>query len=203
LKELEKNIVDVNAHVNDDFDWEEVKNLGLFRYAISERPGRDPAVVKLVRGKILAVADGIVQVSKRHGYGRTLGTTYGWGCNGSAARQTLLLMVADRLTRNEASNKGRTTEYRAACLDTLNYLLGRNCYGRSFITGVGAHPPMNPHDRRSGADKIAEPWPGYLIGGPWPKATDWKDDQGDARTNEIAINWNAALIYAMAAFLQD
>jgi len=201
LKELEKNIVDVNAHVNDDFDWEEVKNLGLFRYAISERPGRDPAVVKLVLGKILAVADGIVQVGKRHGYGRTLGTTYGWGCNGSAARQTLLLMVADRLTRNEA--KGRTTEYRAACMDTLNYLLGRNCYGRSFITGVGGHPPMNPHDRRSGADKIVDPWPGYLVGGPWPKATDWKDDQGDARTNEIAINWNAALIYAMAAFLQD
>ena len=44
-------------------------------------------------------------------------------------------------------------------------------------------------------------WPGYLVSGPNPKATDWKDDQRDARTNEIAINWNAALIYALAACL--
>jgi endoglucanase len=41
------------------------------------------------------------------------------------------------------------------------------------------------------------------VGGPWPKATDWKDEQRDARTNEIAINWNAALVYALAACLQN
>jgi len=93
--------------------------------------------------------------------------------------------------------------YRAACLDALNYLFGRNCYGRSFVTAVGFDPPRHPHDRRSGGDPLAHPWPGYLVGGPEVKATDWKDDEKDARTNEIAINWNAALIYALAAFVAE
>ena len=61
--------------------------------------------------------------------------------------------------------------------------------------------PMNPHDRRSSGDKVEDPWPGYLVGGPHPKATGWHDDKGDFKTNEIAINWNAALVYALAAFL--
>jgi endoglucanase len=62
---------------------------------------------------------------------------------------------------------------------------------------------MHPHDRRSGGDDVDAPWPGYLVGGPHPKAKDWNDDQNDYRTNEIAINWNGALIYALAAFLDD
>ena len=29
------------------------------------------------------------------------------------------------------------------------------------------------------------------------------ESEGDFRTNEIAINWNGALIYALAAFLEE
>jgi endoglucanase len=121
-----------------------------------------------------------------------VGARYFWGCNGAVARQTVLLMAANRLS----SGKGG---YRDASLDALNHLFGRNCYGRSFVTGIGNQPPLHPHDRRSAADNV--PWPGYLVGGPHPKATDWHDEQGDYKTNEIAINWNAALVYALAAFL--
>ena len=142
----------------------------------------------------MATADGIVQTAKSDGYERPLGSQYFWGCNGAVARQTVLLMAADRLT----SGKGG---YRAASLDALNYLLGRNCYARSFVTGIGFNPPMHPHDRRSSADNVVDPWPGYLVGGAHPKATDWHDEQGDFKSNEIAINWNAALVYALAAFL--
>ena len=69
------------------------------------------------------------------------------------------------------------------------------------MTGLGRNPPLNPHDRRSGADNITPPWPGYLVGGPHPSPKDWVDSQNDYRTNEIAINWNGALIYALAGFL--
>jgi endoglucanase len=41
------------------------------------------------------------------------------------------------------------------------------------------------------------------VGGPHPRPTDWKDEQEDYRTNEIAINWNGALIYALAAFVES
>ena len=62
---------------------------------------------------------------------------------------------------------------------------------------------MHPHDRRSAGDDVVDPWPGYLVGGPNPRATSWRDEQANYRVNEIAINWNTALIYALAAFLKD
>jgi endoglucanase len=218
LRALEQHIKSVKSHVDVDFDWPDAKNLGLLTYVFSGRPGRNPAVVKLVRDNVLAVADGIVRTAARDGYARPLGSIYYWGGNGGVARQTLLLMAADRLTRDNTRPQdvrgaqlmlratGPATgkpAYRATCLDALNHLFGRNYYGRSFVTGLGFNPPLYPHDRRSGSDTVAHPWPGYLVGGPELKAADWKDEEKDARTNEIAINWNAALLYAMAAFLNE
>jgi endoglucanase len=218
LFDLEKHIRSIGGHVSADFDWPDAKNLGLMTYVFSERIGRDPATLNLVRSNLLAVADGIVRTARSNGHGRPLGSLYYWGANGGVARQTLLLMAADRLTRNApAPHEVRGAQlviqtggpptgkpaYRAACLDAINYLLGRNCYGRSFVTGLGFDPPRHPHDRRSGGNQLAHPWPGYLVGGPEIKATDWKDEEKDARTNEIAINWNAALVYALSAFLPE
>jgi endoglucanase len=195
LLDLETRVKAVNGQVDSDFDWDETKNLGLITYLFSKRPGRDPALVKLVHGNLLSVADDIVQTASRDGYERPLGSRYYWGCNGGVARQTLLLMAANRLSPGKGG-------YRATCLDALNHLFGRNCYGRSFVTGIGFRPPLHPHDRRDGGGNVVNPWPGYLVGGPHPKAGDWHDEQGDYRTNEIAINWNSALVYALAACLE-
>ena len=194
LHDLETRVRTVNGRVDADFDWDETKDLGLLTYLFSKRSGRDPVLVKLVRSNLLAVADGIVQTAKSDGYERPLGSRYFWGCNGAVARQTVLLIAADRMTSGKSG-------YRAVSLDALNHLFGRNFYGRSFVTGIGFQPPMHPHDRRSAGDNVVDPWPGYLVGGPHPKATDWHDEQGDFKSNEIAINWNAALVYALAAFL--
>jgi len=71
------------------------------------------------------------------------------------------------------------------------------------VTGLGFDPPRHPHDRRSMAKGSAGAWPGYLVGGGWPRATDWVDDADNYRVNEIAINWNAPLIYALAATLPE
>jgi len=196
LRDLETRIQAVNGHVDADFDWDETKDLGFITYLVSKKAGRDPALVKLVRSNLLATADSIVEAARLDGYARPLGSHYYWGCNGGVARQTLLLMAADRLAHGKDG-------YRAACLDAVNHLLGRNCYGRSFVTGLGFRPPLHPHDRRDAGEYLNNPWPGYLVGGPHPKATDWHDEQGDYRTNEIAINWNAALVYALAAFLPN
>ena len=160
----------------------------------SDRPGRDEAVIARVRQNLISVADGIVKTRDAHGYARPLGTKYYWGCNGAVARQSLVLFAANRTAPKR--------QYTDAALDALNHLLGRNVYGRSFVTGLGHNPPLHPHDRRSAGDAVDAPWPGYLVGGPHPRATDWKDEQADYRTNEIAINWNGALIYATAAFVR-
>jgi endoglucanase len=193
LADLETRIKKAQAKFDVNWDWEEVKNLGLLTYLFSKRAGRDEALLAQLRDNLLANADAIVKTRNEHGYARPLGTRYYWGCNGGVARQTLNLLAAYRVSPKP--------EYLETALDALNHIFGRNCYGRSLVTGLGDRPPMFPHDRRCGGDKVDDPWPGYLVGGPHPKATDWQDIQDDFRTNEIAINWNAALIYALAAFV--
>ena len=178
-----------------NWDWGDVKNLALVTYLFSERPGRDEQLVRPIRESLLTTADDIVATRNTHGYARPLGTRYFWGCNGTVARQVLVLRAANRVEPKPA--------YRDTALDALNHLFGRNYNGRSYVTGLGDRPPLHPHDRRSAADDVVAPWPGYLVGGPHPTARDWHDEEGDYRTNEIAINWNGALIYALAAFLDE
>lgn len=168
--------------------WGNLTNLAMYTYLLSARSGRDPALVAAARADLISVADQIVKTADNHGYGRPLGSAYYWGCNGDVAQQVQTLEVANHLSTRP--------EYRQTTLSALNYLFGRNCFGRSFVTGLGYEPPLHPHDRRSGADGFA--WPGYLVGGGWPHAVDWRDQQENYRVNEIAINWNATLIYALA-----
>lgn len=177
------------------WDWGNVGNLGMLTYLRSKRTGRDAALVKEIQTALLAVADKIVAQRDAHGYGRPFGTSYYWGANGAVARQVVLLQTANEF--------GAKRAYVETSLDALNHLFGRNVYSRSFVTGLGADPPRKPHDRRAGGDTVDAPWPGYLVGGGHPKATDWHDEEGDYRTNEIAINWNGALIYALAAFVNS
>jgi endoglucanase len=77
---------------------------------------------------------------------------------------------------------------------------------------------MHPHHRPSIADGIDEPVPGLLAGGPNPGRQDkcdyaftepetaYSDTDCSFASNEIAINWNAPLVYlanAMEALQYD
>jgi len=177
-----------------DFDWANVKNLGMYTYLLSERTGKNQSLYNTIRTELISAADSAVGTRNSHGYGRPLGTSYYWGCNGSVARQTMLLQIANKISPKE--------EYINTALDAIGHLFGRNYYGRSYVTGLGVNPPMKPHDRRSGGDNIVEPWPGCLVGG-GHTSKGWKDDQDDYETNEIAINWSGAFIYALAGFVDN
>jgi endoglucanase len=140
----------------------------------------------------LADADAIVSSSDAQGFGRGL-EHYFWGCNGGVALQGMILQYAYDLAANK--------KYLDCAIDQLSHLYGRNTYNRSYVTGEGINPPMHPHHRPSEADGIANPWPGLLVGGGWPGATDWKDEEASFQTNEIAINWTAAMVYLLGMFV--
>jgi endoglucanase len=176
-----------------DWGWSNVKNLGLLTYLFSKRAGRDASLVCQVRAGLIATADRVLSLRDAHGYARTLGTRYYWGCNGGVANTTVLLRSANLVAPRR--------EYVEAALDALSYLFGRNYYGRSFVTGLGFRPPQHPHFRPTLRQPARPAWPGYLVGGGWPRATDWRDDEENYRVNEVAINWNAPLIYALASSL--
>lgn len=177
--------------IDENWDWGNVRNLGMFTYLLSERQGKNTGLLEQVRRDLISTADAIVAKAEQDVYGRGLSGRYYWGCNGAVARQTVILQVANKVSANP--------DYVNTALDIVGHLFGRNYYGRSYVTGLGHRPPMNPHDRRSGADDIEGPWPGYIVGG-GHSATGWKDVESDYRTNEIAVNWQAALVYALAGF---
>src|SRR5690606_32988558 len=194
LADFEKRAKETDFKIEGNWDWGNVSNLGMFTYSLSEREGKTPAVVKSIKREIIQNADQLVKKANEDVYSRALGSTYFWGCNGTVARQTINLQVANRIKADET--------YIATALGIIDHLFGNNYYNRSYVTGLGNNPPMHPHDRRSGADSVEEPWPGYLVGG-GHTATDWVDEQESYSHNEIAINWQAALVYALAGFISE
>lgn len=191
LKDFEQQVTAQNFKIDEDWDWGDVSNLGMFQYALSKRPGKNPGILKTIQKNILEGANSIVKNAAADVYARPL-VRYYWGCNGTIARQVLNLQVANRISPDK--------RYIETSQDALAHIFGRNFYNRSYVTGLGFDPAMKPHDRRSGSDNEVEPWPGYIVGG-GHSATDWKDEEEDYRTNEIAINWQGALVYALAAFV--
>lgn len=187
--------------------WAEVGSLGLWTYALG---GGKTEAAAAIRKDSLRVADAIVERTAANGYRISLTRKdYVWGSNGVAANYGLQLLVA-----NAMKNDRRYVE---AALDNLHYLLGRNTFSLSWVTQVGANPFQHPHHRPSGADRNAEPWPGLLAGGPngnrqdpamrklpdLPPAKMYLDEQASYASNEVAINWNAPLVFLLTGGLPE
>jgi endoglucanase len=187
--------------------WPNVAPMGLWTYALGK--GKDAAALAAIREDSLRAAREIVQRTSQHGY-RTSMTTkdYVWGSNGVVANYGVQLLVAHALQPGAA--------FLNAAIDNLHYLLGRNPFSLSYVTQVGANPFRHPHHRPSGADSNPEPWPGMLSGGPNQRKQDaamrklpdlppmkmFVDAQESYASNEIAINWNAPLVFLLAGAMQ-
>jgi endoglucanase len=96
----------------------------------------------------------------------------------------------------------------------MDYILGRNPLNYCFVTGYGTKSPMSPHHRPMESDNINAPIPGFLVGGPYASASttgdcssypsslaalSYLDNTCSYSTNEIAINWNAPMVYNLGA----
>lgn len=194
LKDFENRAQKEELKIDSNFNWKNLKNMGMIRYFFSKRKGKDNSLLQLISKDLLLTAESMVENRNNHGYGRSLGDFYCWGANSNLLNQVLILRCANSIKAS--------SDFINTALDAIGFIFGRNRYCRSFVTGVGFNPPKFPHDRRAGGDDIAEPWPGYMVGGPAENGNDYQDSQPDCRTNEIAINWNAALIYALSGFLR-
>jgi endoglucanase len=185
--------------------WGGVASMGLWTYAFATTD-QPTATTNAIREATQATAALLIASSGSNGYGNTLSLTdYHWGSNSNAGNQSLLLLVAHRFLPEAITFE--------AALSNLHYLLGRNCLGVSWVTQLGQRPFMHPHHRPSAADGIVAPWPGLLSAGPnahggdavadampkLPPMRMWLDDQRAYSMNEVAINWNAPLVFLLAA----
>ena len=167
--------------------------------AFTDEAVKDAAVTKLINS-----ADVLVQNVENSPMQIAMSTTdYVWGSNGGAGNQLLILIRAYEATKEDIY---LNTAYKA-----MDYLFGRNGTGYCYVTGFGDKEVLDPHHRISVADDVARPVPGMIVGGPHPGQQDgcnYPSDQPSASyvdlycsysTNEVTINWNAPLVYAIHA----
>lgn len=172
-----------------------------------DRTDRDTARRHLVEAARAYLAEGRTQ-----GYGLPRsGTRFEWGSNGGLMNRAMILGLAHDFTGEAA--------FRDGVIQSLDFLLGRNPLDRSFVSGWGARPMVNPHHRfwaHSADPAYPAPPAGALSGGPNNTAmtddvartmagrcaplTCWADDLRAYALNEVAINWNAPLVW-VAAFI--
>ncbi|MFW5951018.1 MAG: glycoside hydrolase family 9 protein, partial [Gemmatimonadota bacterium] len=193
--------------------WSSVGTLGHYTL-LHHRDRVGPAArIHDVERQLLDLADRLRDAYRQSAYRVVMGAEardFVWGSNAVAANQSMALIQAYRLTGDPS--------YLEAAVSNLDYILGRNATGYSFVTGYGANPIRNPHHRPSEADGIEDPVPGLLAGGPNPgqqdarsceaegvtypsalPATSFVDHSCSYAANEIAINWNAPLAYVAHA----
>jgi endoglucanase len=190
-------------------DWAEVRPLGWYSLA-AHRAALPKGVDAAFAGKrILAAADTLAARWQASPARLTMAKNdFIWGSNAVLMNQAMLLVQAYRLQPK--------AQYLRAAQSALDYVLGRNPLGISYVTGFGANPVMHPHHRPSDADGVKDPVPGWLAGGPNPGQQDkaacaeaaypstlpalsYTDTTCAYAANEVAINWNAPLVYVAAA----
>ncbi|MEO8860138.1 MAG: glycoside hydrolase family 9 protein [Ginsengibacter sp.] len=197
----------LNNHMDDRVSLPSWSNVGMLGYysllrLSKELPSFPAKQIAQMKDKILSIADTYKAKSYTNAFGTVMGQTvrdFSWGGNSTAANEGILLIKAYQLSGDK--------KYIDFALSNLDYLLGRNATGYCFITGIGSKPPMFPHHRQSTADGITDPVPGLMVGGPNPGMQDrctyeftepetaYSDAVCSYASNEIAINWNAPVVY--------
>jgi endoglucanase len=123
----------------------------------------------------------------------------GVGMNG------VLLALAAQVSSDNAD------AYYDAATAQIDYLLGHNPLGTSFVTGYGTVAPENPHHRPSMV--VGKAMNAMVVGGVNPNLEDsaakaycadapeakcYVDNAESYSTNEITIYWNSPLTYLLA-----
>lgn len=195
--------------INSSMGWQNVKDLAQLTYLTSNQNSSSSDIKSQIKNSLLNYCNGLVNRATSNGFGVVINPgEYYWGSNSDILNKAVLLIFAFEQTRNQ--------NYYDVALMQLNYILGTNAHNLSFITGVGVNSVMHPHHRPSWADGIIAPVPGLLAGGPnqylnddvlksnfnssTPPALCYIDDVESYSSNEIAINWNAPLVFVSGYF---
>jgi len=187
-------------------NWQDTRTMGWIALANNDDKV-NASYSKLAKDKILNTCEPLVISSQSGAYRTAMGhqiNDFNWGSNGIAANQAMLLLVAHRFSKNK--------RYLNAAKSNLDYMLGQNATDYCFMTGFGTKSTLHPHHRPSYSDGVEAPVPGFLAGGPQPAQQDkcdgypskkhalsYLDSMCSYSTNEVAINWNAPLVYVLGA----
>ena len=201
--------------IADGAGWNAVAPLGTITLALLP-DAVGPAERARLRQSIRAAADRFLRERDQVGYAIPFAPASGWqwGSTSNLLNRAILLALARDFTGD--------ARYRDGVIDVMDFILGRNPLDVSFVSGYGARPMRNPHHRfwaPSLDPKLPPPPPGALSGGPnstnmadevaaklkgrcAPQAC-WVDHVHAFSLNEVAINWNAPLVWVSAWLAAD
>ena len=153
-------------------------------------------------------ADRLLRLQERQPWGQPYAPADGWewGSNGRLLNNLVVLGVGHLVTGD--------TRYSDAVVGGMDYLLGRNALGQSYVTGYGTDFSYHQRTRQFGHDldqAMPPPPPGALAGGansrpapdfPYdprllglPPQCCYLDEPTSEVTNDICIRWNAPLVW--------
>jgi endoglucanase len=188
--------------------WNEVSWLGFYsllrhQQQLSQIPNEWLSTVKI---NLLQAARKLVTAECGNAFQVPMGSNskdFIWGSNAVASNQGILLLYAYKFSSEHA--------FLNSAQHNLDYILGRNATGFSYVTGFGDKTPRHPHQRLAVSKPDLPPLPGFIVGGPNPGQQDkceylsaipdesYSDTDCSYASNEIAINWNAPFAYLVNA----
>lgn len=198
------------------FGWADVAPFAQMQLALQGGMLPEEEVAR-IRKSVLEAADRLIAIAETQPFGHPYAPSsgkYDWGSNHLVIQNALVLATAYDLSGEQ--------KYRQAGLEAADYIFGRNALNISYVTGYGEHFARNQHSRwfaRSVNADMPEPPDGALAGGPNSSIQDpvaqglfaetgcapqtcYVDNIESWSTNEITINWNAALTQ-FAGWLSD
>ena len=192
-----------------EFGWRDTAGFGALCSLFVLKDSFDTDFYDSIKKRFLKEAEALFAKTEKSGYGTALeASEYHWGSILPILNNGIAMICAGLLTGDD--------KYKDAALNQLNYLLGMNATGFSFVTGFGERAFRNPHHRPSYADGIDDPVPGLVSGGPnknypdavtkaiilpdTPPAKFYIDYSPTASANENAIYWNSPAVFVAAYF---
>jgi endoglucanase len=191
------------------FGWRDTAGFGALCCLFVLKEKLEGKLFASIKERFIRDADSFLALTEKSGYGTALSAdSYVWGSILPILNNAITMICACLLTKNE--------KYRNAALNQLDYLLGMNATGYSFVTGFGQRAYRFPHHRPSFADGVEAAVPGLVSGGPnkqypdmvtktlippdTPAAKFYIDYTSTASANEIAIYWNSPAVFVAAYF---
>ncbi len=185
------------------FDWKNPVPLALVDYLRQQRQPTSDELIAKIKTKIQQRADLLLNQVNQSAY-QIANDRFIWGSNKMTAEDGVTLVYAYQLTKNQA--------YFDAAIAQLDYILGRNHFDQTFITGIGTNAVMHLSNLYTRAKNIS--LPGLVVGGPNAKAQDgtvyinkgqlsYIDDEDSYTTNENAIDFNASVISLMVNLITN
>ena len=185
--------------------YQNTANFAYYSFLLSNISNTGSNARSIILSRIEEYANNILSKIQSSGYGCALSPQeYYWGSNSVDLGYAFDLINAYRITKEE--------KYLNGALDQLHYILGRNTFGISFVTGVGYNPVRYPYHQFSMLKYPGDPVPGMVVGGPnrfsrldgqvisnYPGKC-YEDYQKNYFTNEPAINYTAPLVFVSSFF---